>query len=130
MCQVCHPHVAARIHTDFRLLRRLAAAASRLRALRFLRLQQTVDQFSHTMTAQADLRVEAMHLHRFHANFRAAAPQVGRGVKGQGSGPRRPRWVWGSGVGVQGRGALGGWGGSGVRGRRGPRWVQGPGFRV
>lgn len=26
-------------------------------------------QFSHTMTAQADLRVEAVHMAEFHANF-------------------------------------------------------------
>jgi hypothetical protein len=34
-----------------------------------LSLKASVEQFSHTMTAQADLRVEAAHLRRFYANF-------------------------------------------------------------
>ena len=34
-----------------------------------LSLEQSVSQFSHTMTAQADLRVEAAHLRRFLHNF-------------------------------------------------------------
>lgn len=35
-----------------------------------LSLEQSVSQFSNTMTAQADLRVEAAHLRRFLHNFR------------------------------------------------------------
>lgn len=38
-----------------------------------LSLEQSVSQFSHTMTAQADLRVEAAHLRRFLHNFRVCA---------------------------------------------------------
>ena len=37
--------------------------------LQGLSLEQSVSQFSHTMTAQADLRVEAAHLRRFLHNF-------------------------------------------------------------
>ncbi len=40
-----------------------------MRALRGLSLKESVSQFSHTMTAQADLRVEAAHLRRFYNNF-------------------------------------------------------------
>ena len=39
-------------------------------AVQGLSLEQSVSQFSHTMTAQADLRVEAAHLRRFLHNFR------------------------------------------------------------
>ena len=41
-----------------------------------LNLADSVSQFSHTMTAQCDLRVEAAHLHRFYANFRRLAGSV------------------------------------------------------
>lgn len=41
-----------------------------------LNLSDSVAQFSHTMTAQADLRVEAQHLRRFHANFCGATSSV------------------------------------------------------
>ncbi|GFR47223.1 hypothetical protein Agub_g8906 [Astrephomene gubernaculifera] len=74
--KVVHPRVALRIRQDFTLLRPLAAAAGRLPSLRSLSLPETVAQFSCTMTAQADLRVEAAHLRRFHANFARVASQV------------------------------------------------------
>ena len=67
--KVRHPNVARRIATDFRLLKPLAAAASRVKGLRGFSLQQSLAQFSATMTAQADLRVEAAHLRRMGANF-------------------------------------------------------------
>ena len=38
-----------------------------------LQLKETLLQFSHTMVAQADLRVEAAHLARFRQNFRTVA---------------------------------------------------------
>lgn len=41
-----------------------------------LSLRESVAQFSHTMTAQTDLRVEAAHLARFGANFHAMRRQV------------------------------------------------------
>eukprot|EP00208_Stichococcus_sp_RCC1054_P004010 CAMPEP_0206149134 /NCGR_PEP_ID=MMETSP1473-20131121/37622_1 /ASSEMBLY_ACC=CAM_ASM_001109 /TAXON_ID=1461547 /ORGANISM="Stichococcus sp, Strain RCC1054" /LENGTH=1096 /DNA_ID=CAMNT_0053546583 /DNA_START=242 /DNA_END=3533 /DNA_ORIENTATION=+ len=68
--KVRHPGVVTRITQDFQLLIPLARAASKFRALKGLSLEQSVSQFSNTMTAQADLRVEAAHLRRFLHNFR------------------------------------------------------------
>ncbi|KAK9819987.1 hypothetical protein WJX72_004814 [[Myrmecia] bisecta] len=74
--KVRHPGVARRIHQDFQLLKPLAAATSRVRSLKGLSLKESVSQFSHTMTAQADLRVEAAHLRRFYNNFAAVRNSV------------------------------------------------------
>ena len=41
-----------------------------------LNLSDSVSQFSHTMTAQTDLRVEAEHLRRFYNNFAAVGSSV------------------------------------------------------
>lgn len=41
-----------------------------------LQLKDSVAQFSHSMTAQTDLRVEAVHLARFAANFAQVAGSV------------------------------------------------------
>lgn len=54
----------------------VALALDRLLSLRSLSLTETVSQFSRTMTAQVDLRVEAAHLRRFHRNFNQVASQV------------------------------------------------------
>jgi aarF domain-containing kinase len=67
--KVCHPNVHQHICLDFRLLAGLSAAAARVPALRGLSLRESVAQFSHTMTAQTDLRVEAVHALRFSNNF-------------------------------------------------------------
>jgi aarF domain-containing kinase len=67
--KVCHPNVHWHICLDFRLLAGLSAAAARVPALRGLSLRESVAQFSHTMTAQTDLRVEAVHALRFSNNF-------------------------------------------------------------
>lgn len=75
--KVRHPGVACQISQDFRLLKPLAAWASRVRALQGLSLKESVSQFSSTMTAQTDLRVEAAHLERFGANFASVSTQVG-----------------------------------------------------
>ncbi|KAL4443762.1 hypothetical protein ABPG75_011499 [Micractinium tetrahymenae] len=74
--KVRHPGVAKRIWQDFQLLRPLAALTGRVRSLRSLNLSDSVAQFSSTMTAQADLRVEAEHLRRFYANFRGVTSCV------------------------------------------------------
>ncbi|GIL44479.1 hypothetical protein Vafri_1931 [Volvox africanus] len=74
--KVVHPRVEIRIRQDFALLQAAAAALGRLPALRSLSLAETLSQFSRTMTAQADLRVEAAHLRRFHASFSRVASQV------------------------------------------------------
>lgn len=67
--KVCHPRVAEHIRQDFKLMAVLSAAFSKLPLLRGLPLRESVAQFSQTMTAQADLRVEAVHALRFHNNF-------------------------------------------------------------
>jgi aarF domain-containing kinase len=74
--KVRHPGVAQRIWEDFQVLRPFAAMTSRVRTLKGLGLKDTVSQFSHTMTAQADLRVEAAHLTRFYNNFKSLSSRV------------------------------------------------------
>lgn len=102
MWQVRHPGVALRIHQDFQIMGWIADVAQRIPALKWLNLRQSVDQFSHTMTAQvkrtegglrclqtfemhradvscpfqADLRVEAQNLQRFRTNFHALSSSV------------------------------------------------------
>lgn len=70
--KVCHPNVAQHIRLDFKLVGWLSIAASKLPLLRGLPVRESVAQFSHTMTAQTDLRVEAVHALRFHNNFAGA----------------------------------------------------------
>lgn len=70
--KVRHPGVARQIFLDFQILKRAARALRRVPALRGLNLEETLGQFSHTMTSQTDLRVEARHLRRFGRNFRRA----------------------------------------------------------
>ncbi|CAM6099488.1 unnamed protein product [Calypogeia fissa] len=67
--KVRHPSVALRIYQDFQIMGALANWAQELPPLRWLKLRESIDQFSHTLTAQADLRVEAENLARFHQNF-------------------------------------------------------------
>ncbi len=64
--KVRHPGVARRIKQDFTLMQGLAGLAEWLPALQGMGLRQTMSQFSASMTAQADLRVEAAHLKRFY----------------------------------------------------------------
>lgn len=45
-------------------------------ALKGLSLKESLAQFSSTMTAQTDLRVEAAHLRRFFRNFAAVRGSV------------------------------------------------------
>ncbi len=73
--KVLHPGVAKRIAQDFRILGPIAEWAGRLKALKGLSLKESVSQFSATMTAQADLRVEAVHAQRFADNFEGAGPE-------------------------------------------------------
>ncbi|MEW5303193.1 MAG: hypothetical protein WDW36_005909 [Sanguina aurantia] len=74
--KVRHPNVATYIALDFRILKPLAEFASTFSLLKGLPLRETLSQFSHTMTAQADLRVEAVHLGRFYNNFKGVKDQV------------------------------------------------------
>ncbi|CAD7700723.1 unnamed protein product [Ostreobium quekettii] len=73
--KVRHPNVSLRIKQDFQILKSLASTVSCIPGLGSLPIKETVSQFSNTMTAQADLRVEAAHLIRFGSNF-APYPSV------------------------------------------------------
>ena len=77
--KVRHPNVAKRIFLDFQILRAVAGVADALPALKGMQLKNTLGQFSHTMTAQTDLRNEADHLLKFTHNMmgegQIAAPQ-------------------------------------------------------
>ncbi|CAK0783811.1 hypothetical protein CVIRNUC_007011 [Coccomyxa viridis] len=74
--KVRHPGVAHSITVDFRLLKPVAAAASRIPSLKGLSLKESLAQFSANMTAQTDLRVETVHLRRFYNNFASVRSSV------------------------------------------------------
>ena len=67
--KVRHPEVDRQIFLDFQILKRAVRLVSHVPALRDLNLEETLGQFSHTMTAQTDLRTEARNLRRFGRNF-------------------------------------------------------------
>ncbi|KAG2497982.1 hypothetical protein HYH03_004241 [Edaphochlamys debaryana] len=69
--KVRHPGVTDVMHRDFILMQRAAAICSRLPALASLRLEESIRQFGGPLREQLDLSVEASHLSRFNANFRA-----------------------------------------------------------
>ncbi|GFR41310.1 hypothetical protein Agub_g1990 [Astrephomene gubernaculifera] len=69
--KVRHPGVSEIMHRDFILMQRAAALCSQLPALRELRLEESIRQFGGPLKEQLDLSVEAEHLRRFNANFRA-----------------------------------------------------------
>jgi len=68
--KVRHPNVARLIDMDFRLMTAAANLADALPALSWLNIRESVEQFSHTMAAQAHLNVEAHHLEVLNHNFR------------------------------------------------------------
>jgi aarF domain-containing kinase len=70
VAKVRHPNVAKLIDMDFRLMRIAAIVADYLPALSWLHVRETVEQFSHTMAAQAHLNVEAHNLEVLNFNFR------------------------------------------------------------
>eukprot|EP00545_Synedropsis_sp_CCMP1620_P011257 CAMPEP_0119022386 /NCGR_PEP_ID=MMETSP1176-20130426/27890_1 /TAXON_ID=265551 /ORGANISM="Synedropsis recta cf, Strain CCMP1620" /LENGTH=668 /DNA_ID=CAMNT_0006977229 /DNA_START=188 /DNA_END=2194 /DNA_ORIENTATION=+ len=70
VAKVRHPNVAKLIDMDFRLMRIAALVADWLPALSWLHIRDTVEQFSHTMAAQAHLNVEGHHLEVLNYNFR------------------------------------------------------------
>jgi len=71
--KVRHPNVARLIDMDFRLMSTAAKMADALPALSWLNIRDSVEQFSHTMAAQAHLNVEAHHLEVLNHNFRSWA---------------------------------------------------------
>ncbi|EEC46014.1 predicted protein, partial [Phaeodactylum tricornutum CCAP 1055/1] len=69
--KIRHPNVAALIDMDFRLMKAAATLLDAIPALSWLRIRESVEQFSHTMAAQAYLHVEAHHLEVLNYNFRS-----------------------------------------------------------
>uniref|UniRef100_A0A7R9W948 ABC1 atypical kinase-like domain-containing protein n=1 Tax=Pseudictyota dubia TaxID=2749911 RepID=A0A7R9W948_9STRA len=68
--KVRHPRVSKLIDTDFRLMSIAADVVDHIPWMGWLRLRSSVEQFSHTMAAQAHLNVEAHHLEVLNHNFR------------------------------------------------------------
>lgn len=68
--KVRHPNVQWLMDLDFRLMTMAATIADKIPALQWLHIRESVEQFSHTMAAQAYLQVEAHHLEVLNYNFR------------------------------------------------------------
>ena len=68
--KIRHPRVAQLIDMDFRIMTALARICDWIPALSWLHIRESVEQFSHTMAAQAHLQVEAHHLEILNHNFR------------------------------------------------------------
>jgi aarF domain-containing kinase len=68
--KIRHPRVAQLIDMDFRIMTAFARICDWIPALSWLHIRESVEQFSHTMAAQAHLQVEAHHLEILNHNFR------------------------------------------------------------
>ena len=68
--KIRHPRVQQLMDMDFRLMTAAATLADKLPGLKWLHIRESVEQFSHTMAAQAYLQVEAHHLEVLNYNFR------------------------------------------------------------
>lgn len=68
--KIRHPRVAQLIDMDFRIMTAFAKVCDWVPALSWLHIRESVEQFSHTMAAQAHLQVEAHHLEILNHNFR------------------------------------------------------------
>jgi hypothetical protein len=68
--KIRHPRVQQLIDMDFRLMKAAATLLEKIPAFSWLHIRESVDQFSHTMAAQAYLQVEAHHLEVLNYNFR------------------------------------------------------------
>ncbi|KAL9236468.1 hypothetical protein vseg_011136 [Gypsophila vaccaria] len=68
--KVRHPGVGESIRRDFAIINTAAKISNLIPALKWLRLDESVQQFSVFMMSQVDLAREAAHLNRFIYNFR------------------------------------------------------------
>ncbi|KMT13173.1 hypothetical protein BVRB_4g085790 [Beta vulgaris subsp. vulgaris] len=68
--KVRHPGVSESIRRDFVIINAAARISNFIPALKWLRLDESVKQFSVFMMSQVDLAREAAHLNRFIYNFR------------------------------------------------------------
>jgi hypothetical protein len=69
--KIRHPRVAQLIDMDFRLMTAVARVFDWIPALKWLHIRESVEQFSHTMSAQSYLHVEGHHLEVLNHNFRS-----------------------------------------------------------
>ncbi|KAK8934914.1 hypothetical protein KSP39_PZI014852 [Platanthera zijinensis] len=69
--KVRHPGVGESIRRDFVLINMVAKVSSIMPGLKWLRLDESVQQFAVFMMSQVDLAREAAHLSRFLYNFRS-----------------------------------------------------------
>jgi aarF domain-containing kinase len=68
--KVRHPGVGEAIRRDFNIINAVAKISNCIPTLRWLRLDESVQQFAVFMMSQVDLAREAAHLSRFIYNFR------------------------------------------------------------
>ncbi|GAB4826836.1 hypothetical protein Ancab_033715 [Ancistrocladus abbreviatus] len=68
--KVRHPGVGESIRRDFDIINAVAKISNCIPTLRWLRLDESVQQFAVFMMSQVDLSREAAHLNRFIYNFR------------------------------------------------------------
>ncbi|XP_010553421.1 PREDICTED: probable serine/threonine-protein kinase abkC [Tarenaya hassleriana] len=68
--KVRHPGVGESIRRDFEIINMVAKISNLVPALKWLRLDESVQQFAVFMLSQVDLAREASHLSRFIYNFR------------------------------------------------------------
>ncbi|CAH9133679.1 unnamed protein product [Cuscuta epithymum] len=68
--KVRHPGVGESIRRDFEIINMFAKMSKAIPALKWLRLDESVQQFAVFMMSQVDLAREASHLSRFIYNFR------------------------------------------------------------
>jgi ABC1 atypical kinase-like domain len=68
--KIRHPNVRQLMEMDFRLMTLAARIVDQLPALQWLHIRESVEQFSHAISAQAHLQVEAHHLEVLNYNFR------------------------------------------------------------
>lgn len=68
--KVRHPGVGDSIRRDFVIINAVAKISNLIPAIKWLRLDESVQQFSVFMMSQVDLAREAAHLNRFIYNFR------------------------------------------------------------
>lgn len=68
--KVRHPRVSQLMDMDFRIMAAFATIFDYVPGFAWLHVRESVNQFSHTMKAQANLHVEAHHLELLNYNFR------------------------------------------------------------
>ena len=68
--QVRHPGVIEQIQIDFIIMKNVAYFLESILGLKWLRLSDSLSQFSHTIAAQTNLNIERDHLQIFNKNFK------------------------------------------------------------